>query len=142
MNRTRALLGLLIALASTASAGVMAEVAIIVHPSNANASLSEMQFTRIYLGRLDTFPDGSAAVAINQQPDSATRQQMESDMLHKSPAQMRAYWTKLTFTGEGTPPEEVDGGAAMVARVAGDPNAIGYVDAAEVTDTVKVIAVQ
>lgn len=143
MNRAKALLALVAALgAFVASGAAAADVAIIVHPDNANASLSEADFTRIYLGRKDTFPDGSRAVPVNLAADDAVRAAMEQDMLHKSPSQMKAYWTKLMFTGEGTPPEEVADASAMLKRVAGDPNAIGYVDAAAVTSDVKVITIQ
>lgn len=132
-----------VALAIALLAGsVHADVAIIVHKDNPVTSLSTMEFTRIYLGRLSAFPDGSPAVPINQVADSDVRATMEGDLLHKSPSQMKAYWTKLMFTGDGTPPEEVAGDAAMISRVASDPAAIGYVDAGSVTDAVRVIAVQ
>lgn len=143
MNRAKALLTLVTALGAFLAAGAAAaDVAIIVHPGNANASLSEADFTRIYLGRKDTFPDGSRAVPVNLAADDAVRTDMEQNMLRKSPSQMKAYWTKLMFTGEGTPPEEVADTAAMLKRVSSDPNAIGYVDAAAVTGDVKVIAIE
>ncbi len=43
------------------------------------------------------------------------------------------------FTGKGQPLPSVAGDAAVVAQVAGEADAIGYVDKAAVTDKVKVL---
>jgi ABC-type phosphate transport system substrate-binding protein len=48
----------------------------------------------------------------------------------------------MAFTGNGTPPDEVGDDAEMLKRVAGDPTAIGYVDAKSVNSSVKVLKVQ
>jgi len=58
----------------------------------------------------------------------------------KSQSQFTAYWAKLMFTGKGVPPKVVDTEADMVALVAKNPSIIGYVDAANVTADVRVVA--
>jgi hypothetical protein len=58
----------------------------------------------------------------------------------KSSSQLNAYWSKLVFTGKGTPPEKLTTDQAVIDFVAANGNAIGYVDSAKVTDKVKVIA--
>ena len=52
---------------------------------------------------------------------------------------MKAYWSKLVFTGKGTPPAELANEAAVLSHVAANPDAIGYVDAASVDGSVKVV---
>jgi len=60
-------------------------------------------------------------------------------VLKKSASQLKAYWSKLLFTGKGTPPKEIGSDAEMVSLVASNPNMIGFVDAAAVNDSVKVV---
>lgn len=45
----------------------------------------------------------------------------------------------MIFTGKGHPPAEMDA-AAVKAKVASDPSAIGYIDASEVDASVREVA--
>ncbi len=128
---------LLVPLALTSQL-VTAEVAVIVHPSNA-ATADQAEITRLFTGRGTSFANGSKATPLNLAESAATRADFDSKVLGKSSSQMKAYWSKLVFTGKGTPPKEVADDAAMKAAVAADPTAIGYIDAASVDASVKVI---
>lgn len=113
-------------------------LSVIVHPSNANA-LDESTINRIFVGKAKAFPDGSQAVPLNQPESSEATSLFNSKVLNKSSSQLKAYWSKLVFTGKGTPPKEVMSDAEVAQLVASNPNMIGYV-----TDTaganVKVVA--
>lgn len=117
----------------------LAEVVVVVHPSN-GASLDKKSVQRIFLGKEKKFSDGKEALPINQVTTSAARGSFDSDTLERSSTQIAAYWSKLVFTGKGIPPKELDDDAAVLAIVADNPNAIGYVDSASVSDAVKVIS--
>ncbi len=118
---------------------VVAEVAIVVHPSNA-ATLNPEAIAQIYLGRSKSFPDGKAALPLGQAEGSKTTEQFNQKVLNKSGSQIKAYWSKLVFTGKGTPPKEISSDAEMLDLVSQNPSVIGYVDKASVTDKVKVLA--
>jgi len=120
-----------------ASASSFAEVSIITHPSN-TSSLSQKDIERIYLGKENQFPNGKAVEAANLK-DGALKDAFNSDLLNRSSAQIGAYWSKLIFTGKGIPPTELETEADVVAFVASNENAIGYVDSSAVTPEVKVI---
>lgn len=120
------------------SAAASAEVAVIVHPSNANA-LDKTAITRIYTGKAKSFPDGKQVVPINQ-ADGGTTDAFNKSVLNKSTSQLRAYWSKLIFTGKGAPPKVVNSEAEVIELVSSNPNIIGYIDAASVNDSVKVVA--
>lgn len=121
------------------SASVFAEVAVVVHPSNA-AALNPEAIAQIYLGRSKSFPDGKAALPLGQAEGSKTTEQFNQKVLNKSGSQIKAYWSKLVFTGKGTPPKEISTDAEMLELVSQNPSVIGYVDKASVTDKVKVLA--
>ena len=115
-----------------------AEIAVIVHPSNANA-LDEAAISKIYLGREKSFADGSSVIPMSLGESAAASAAFNEKVLKKSSSQLKAYWSKLVFTGKGTPPKEVISDDEMVKLVAGNPSVMGYVDAAKVDASVKVV---
>ena len=70
------------------------------------------------------------------------REKFYSQFTGKSPAQVKAHWTKIIFTGRGQPPRQVTGGAEVRRTVAENPAAIGYIDAKLVDSSVRVIALR
>jgi ABC-type phosphate transport system substrate-binding protein len=116
----------------------MADVSVIVHPSNNNA-LDSATISRIFLGKEKSFADGGQAVPINQAESSAITEEFNADVLNKSSSQLKAYWSKLVFTGKGSPPKDVPNDSEAISLIAANPNLIGYVDTSKVDDSVKVI---
>ena len=116
-----------------------AEVAVIVSASNGNGSLDQNTISRVFLGKSKNFPDGSQAVPVDQNAGSASREAFSSTVLGKSASQLKAYWSRLIFTGKGTPPKESGDDAAVKDLVAKNPNLIGYVDSSVVDGSVKVV---
>ncbi|BFM15254.1 hypothetical protein R50073_14370 [Maricurvus nonylphenolicus] len=121
-----------------ASVSVWSGVAVVVHPSNANA-LSEADITRIFLGKKKAFPDGAEAIPVDQAEGSPIRSSFVGTVLKKNDQQIKAYWAQLLFTGKGTPPKEVGSGADVKKLVAENPALIGYIDSGEVDGSVKVV---
>lgn len=115
-----------------------AELVLVVHPSN-DASLDAKAAQRIFLGKESKFSNGNDAIPINQGPDSPNRAAFDTDTLGRSSTQVAAYWSKLVFTGKGIPPKEVGNDAEVIAFVASNKDAVGYVDSASVTAAVKAI---
>lgn len=116
----------------------MANIAVIVHPSN-GATVDQSDISRLFLGKKKAFSDGGQAVPINLAGSDA-RANFEEKALSKSSSQLKAYWSKLVFTGKGSPPKEVKSEQEMLDLIAKNPNFIGYVSADKVDDSVKVIA--
>ena len=116
-----------------------AEVAVIVSASNGNANLDQDTIARVFLGKSKNFPDGSQAVPVDQNAGTASREAFNSTVLGKSSSQLKAYWSRLIFTGKGTPPKESGDDATVKDLVANNPNLIGYVDSSVVDGSVKVV---
>ena len=94
---------------------------------------------KIYLGKSKSFSNGDKVNPINQDGTSVA-DEFNDKVVGKSSSQLNAYWSKLVFTGKGTPPEKLTTDQAVIDFVAANNDAIGYVDSAKVTDKVKVIA--
>ena len=126
-------------LAALLSGAAVADIAVVVNPANANA-VSADDLNRLFLGRASSFADGSKATPLNMAEGTAARDEFDSKVLNRSAAQLKAYWSKLVFTGKGTPPKELADDAAVKAAVAADSSAIGYISSSSVDSTVKVVA--
>lgn len=135
-NLIRVILFSFFTIASTIAS---AEIAVVVHPSNASA-LSNDDIKRIFLGKMKSFPGGSSAIPLNQNSSSGVRKSFDSSALGKSASQIKAYWSKLVFSGKGNPPKEVANDQEVINLVKDNPAIIGYVDSSNVTGDVKVVA--
>lgn len=124
---------------SLASFVSLADVAVIVHPSNSEL-LDHKQIIKLFLAKEKTFANGGKVIPVNQDSKTAMRQDFDSKVLNKSASQVTVYWSILMFTGKGQPPKEVASDAEVIALVSEDVNTIGYIDSANVNDTVKVVA--
>ena len=118
----------------------LANVAVIVNSAN-NAAVDEADISRIFLGKVKSFSTGETITLINLDASQATRGEFEEKVLNKSASQVKAYWSKLIFSGKGKPPEELATDKDILAFVAANPGAIGYVAEASLDGSVKVVKV-
>lgn len=116
-----------------------ADVAVIVHPSN-NDALDQEMISKIFLGKTKAFPTTGSAVPLDLADSEAIKEDFQNKVLKKNKSQYNAYWAKLLFTGSGTPPKEIDDQRKMIELIKNNPNLIGYIDSANVTSDVKVVA--
>ncbi|MDP5147102.1 phosphate ABC transporter substrate-binding protein [Shewanella sp. ULN5] len=128
MKKLFCVFALSLGVAFTASAGV------VVIGNNAAGDMSMSDAKKAFLGKGD-----NSLVVYELDEGNNTRSEFHSTVTGKSDAQLKAFWSKQVFTGKGNPPATVASAAAMKAAVASNPNAIGYIDEADVDGTVKVI---
>jgi len=119
--------------ASVFSLPALAEVAVVVNTKAAESSLTKDQVAQLFLGK------STAMTPIDQADSAAVRTEFYKKVADKDPAQAKALWSKLVFTGKATMPKEVADNAAVKAAVAANPKAIGYIDKSAVDATVKVV---
>ena len=116
-----------------------AEVAVIVNPANGDAMTKE-DIAKLYLAKTKTFPSGKTAIPVDRTEGSAIRVEFVSKVIDKDENQLKAYWSRLIFTGKGVPPKALDTDAEVKDLVARNKDAIGFIDAGAVDGTVKVVA--
>lgn len=121
---------------------VLAEVVVVVADESHVKALDRTDLRDIYLGRMDHLPSGDPVVPIDQTERASAYAAFYRDYLGQTPAQVKAHWSKRIFTGRGQPPRSVDDGAAMARAVAGNPNAIGYLDADLVDARLRVVRIE
>lgn len=116
----------------------LADVVVIGNPAGPD-SISASQVRDIYLNRSQQLPDGQKAVPFELQSGNPARADFHGKITNRNDAQLKAFWSQQVFTGRGQPPQELANAGAVKNSVASTPGGIGYIDAAEVDDTVKVI---
>jgi ABC-type phosphate transport system substrate-binding protein len=116
-----------------------AELVVVVPAKSPVTALSENEVADIFLGRTSQVPGGGTVVPIDLADDAATRGKFYRIVCGKSPAQLRAYWSKLVFTGSGQPPREVADVQALKKLIAGGTNAIAYIDSGQLDASVKAV---
>ena len=116
-----------------------ADVAVIVNPKSPLSSVSQTEVVNLFLSKSKTI-QGERLEPVDQAKGQATRAQFYEKVLGKDESQMRAYWSRLIFSGKGLPPVEIGNDKMMLDKVASDVNAIGYVDSSKVNASVKVLA--
>ncbi|RTL16467.1 MAG: phosphate ABC transporter substrate-binding protein [Burkholderiales bacterium] len=127
-------------IATPGRADVGALAAVVAKDSKAPPKLSADELSAIFLGTAKSFPNGEKAVPIDQKAGTEAYAGFYQRIAGKTDSQMRAYWSRIMFTGKGQPPQEVGDGATVKKLVAANPNMVGYIEAALVDTSVRVIA--
>ena len=91
------------------------------------------------MGKVKSFSSGEQAVPISQLESSNVATEFNSTVLNRSNSQLKAYWSKLVFTGKGTPPRAVNSDAEVIKLIAKNPNMIGFVSQGKADASVKVV---
>jgi ABC-type phosphate transport system substrate-binding protein len=115
---------------------------VVVSAASPISEISRLHLADLYMGRTTRFPNGERAVPIDQRAGSADRAAFSATYLGRSEAQMKAHWSRIIFTGRGRPPAEASSGEAVRDIVAGDRNAIGYIEARLVDSRLRVVRVR
>lgn len=124
--------------ALTLAAGMArADVVVIVSPKNPIKSLSNDQASDLFLGKVADFPNGAKATPLDQNEGSPVRDTFYQKSTGKAPAQMKAHWARMLFTGRAQPPIESGDSESIKKLVAANPGLIGYIDKDALDNSVR-----
>ena len=115
------------------------EVVVVVAKDSPIDTLSKRQIANIFLGKAHSFPDGTPAIPFNQKEGSAARDKFYVIVSGKTPAQVKAHWSKMIFTGRGQPPKELHDDIALKQLIASNTQNIGYIEHDKIDDSLKKI---
>ncbi len=130
-----------LALALCMNSAAAGELVVIVSAKSAVSTLRADQVADIFLGQIGRFPGGSEAIALDQRIGSPERDEFYSKVASKSPPLLKAYWSKMIFTGRGQPPKEASDSNSVRRMVADNPQLIGYIDRSALDPSVRAVLV-
>jgi len=99
--------------------------------------LSVDDVARIFLGKVTRYPSGAEVVPLDLDPSDPGFARFARLVLKKSPAQLKAYWSKRVFTGKGKPPRRVATRAALLELVESHPRYLAYLNADDADNGVR-----
>jgi ABC-type phosphate transport system substrate-binding protein len=113
------------------------DLVVIVSARSPVTALRADQVAAIFLGQTARFPDGGEAVPLDQRIGSPLRDEFYVRVTNRTPVLLKAYWSKMVFTGRGQPPAEATDSAAVRRKVAENPDTIGYIDRSALDASVR-----
>lgn len=121
------------------AASAQAQIAVVAGAKSPAAALSAQQASDLFLGKSGQLPGAGNAVLVDQPESAAIREQFYSKVTGKSAAQVKAAWSRLVFSGKAQPPKEEPSSAEVKKFVAGNPDAVGYIEKSAVDASVKTL---
>lgn len=115
------------------------DLVIIVNPASGVRSLSRDEAANIFMGRMRKLPSGLAAMPIDVGGATPERRHFYQWLLSKELSEIDAYWARLVFSGQTSPPLQVNDSRTAVNLVASNRNAIAYVQRAQADPRVHVV---
>jgi hypothetical protein len=116
-----------------------AQVVVVVGAHSTATALTAEQAASLYLGKSDQVPGVGTGLLLDQAESSPIREAFYSKAAGKSQSQVKAAWSRLVFSGKGTPPKEIGTTAEIKKLLANNQNAVGYIEKSAVDPTVKVL---
>lgn len=112
---------------------------VIVNPASGVTALEAGDAVNIFMGRYRKLPSGIVAFPIDIGDRSTERERFYQQLVRKDLAEIDAYWARLVFSGQTSPPLQVPDAKTAVQLVAGNRAAIAYVDRSVVDDRVRIV---
>jgi ABC-type phosphate transport system substrate-binding protein len=102
--------------------------------------ISREELRPIFQTKKDSWPDGSPARSFNLPESNAVRQEFDAAVLGLDPDRVARYWIDRKIRGGERPPQTAPSSALMVKLVSKTSGAVGYIEAAALDTSVKVVA--
>lgn len=131
MKRRVALLLLLAAL------GARAEVVVVVSARSPAQRLDRTQVSELYLGTSRVLPGGGQVQLLASMPP--LRDEFYAKVLGRDANQVKAIWSRLIFSGKGVAPREYANATEIKGALQSNPNALAYIDRADVDASVRIV---
>jgi len=114
-----------------------AELLVVGHLKSNIENLTAKQVQDIYLGRVRVLPNGKFALPIDQ--PSPLRAEFYEKLTGRSVEQINAYWARIIFTGQASPPQQLPSDDVVMQTVRENEGAIGYINKTSVDKTVRIL---
>ena len=116
---------------------------VVVNADNPIAEVPRADLSRWFLGQARRWPDGRVVLAVDQSSRSEVRAAFCAGVHRQSRQAVETYWQKQVNSGRAIPPSVKVGDDQVMAYVAKNAAAIGYVAAgATLVSGVKVVKVK
>jgi hypothetical protein len=116
----------------------IADLVVVTAKQSTIEALTETEVRQLFSGQLRSI-NGQRLQPLDLPSRDRNREEFYRKLMGRSPDQMRAYWTRLIFTGQGQPPREVAGTGELNTLISSSTDYVGYLPAAELNPGLKVL---
>ncbi len=116
-----------------------ADLVVVTSPKSGLERISRQDLVNVYMGRLRTHSTGEPAVALDLAAQSAERVDFYRQLVNKESADIKAYWSRLIFSGGARPPQTVNDPETLIRLLNQMPGAVGYLDRKQVDHRVRIV---
>ncbi|MCO4783345.1 MAG: hypothetical protein KC646_13550 [Candidatus Cloacimonetes bacterium] len=113
---------------------------IIVHKNFPADSISASDLKKIYANKMGQWAHGGTIIRTLLKKGKAHKDFCKR--VKKSNSKLKRFWKKQVFTGKGSAPKTFKSDANMIAFIASNEKALGYVDEATDVSGVKVLTIK
>lgn len=113
-----------------------AELVVIANPGSGVETLTRDAVVNIFMGRYQKLPSGVTALPVDLADGKAA---FYKALLNKELPEIQSYWARLVFSGQGSPPRQMEDSKEVIDVVASNKGALGYVDRSLVDGRVKIV---
>jgi ABC-type phosphate transport system substrate-binding protein len=110
------------------------ELVVIVNPDSGVETMTRDDVVNIFMGRYQKLPSGVEAFPVDQKGGKAAFYQ---GLISKELPEVQSYWARLVFSGQGSPPRQLESAGEVLDVVVNNKGAIGYVDRDQLNGRVK-----
>ena len=128
-----------LAILAVVSPYALSDFLIVVHPDN-NSEISKSTVRNIFLGKTKSFSNGEKAVPV-EISDGDIKVEFTEQVLNKNKGTLKAYWSRMVFSGKANPPKSYDDEQEMKEFIAKNKDAIGFLRDVDIDSSVKVIKI-
>lgn len=118
---------------------LLADIAVVVHPQSAVSTITQREAIDVFLGKTRELRDGTRLIPLDQRAGGQVRNEFYRRAANKSASQLKAYWSRQVFTGQGEPPMSMRDDEEIKLLISQNPNMIGYIDAEKVDASVRTV---
>jgi len=112
---------------------------VVVNPRAGVEALSKSELVNIYMGRQKVLDGDYTAFPLDIKGSNEVKVVFYDRLLQKRLAEINSYWARLIFSGQGSPPRQLDDFTQIRSAIKANVGAIGYLPDSEPIDGLRVV---
>lgn len=116
-----------------------ADLVVIANPQSGIEKLSKDEVINLYMGRNRKLSSGMNAMPLDLTAANTEKAKFYALLVNKNLPEINSYWARLMFSGQGSPPMQVESVDEVLDIVSSNKAAIGYIERKKLDKRVRMI---
>ncbi|MBI3726998.1 MAG: hypothetical protein HY254_01535 [Burkholderiales bacterium] len=116
-----------------------ADLVVIANPQSGIEKLSKDEVINLYMGRNRKLASGINAMPLDLAATNTEKAKFYALLVNKNLPEINSYWARLMFSGQGSPPMQIESVDEVLEIVSSNKAAIGYIERKKLDKRVKMI---